>query len=518
MCAIPLAETSCHRRQPKYELFRCQLCRSHVPGAMHVQGGREGDDRSTLFASLMTAEESAQQRRAGVHSGKEPPPTRLNDVSVPGSGPRAKQYLPFFQRAGTVPCIVEYVMAGSRLRLLVPKEGAVIAFSPSGVKTPSRGGPARGAQPAQKPEPFGEESFQFVRERFMQREAHVTVESCDRSGTFLGRIRVGDLDLSTALLSAGLGSLHPSFSYDRVSGAAALVAAQESAQEARKGVWKDFDASAAAEEDAAPAAPSGPKAATVTHVSSGTQFFVQDPDEPRVAWVARECAAAGAAAAPEQPMRLAAGQKVLAKFSVDGQWYRGYVESVVDPTSKRESAVVFFLDFGNKEKVLKTDIRPLDAALAAPPPLASPAQLAFVRVPDLKDSDFGEAAADTLADIVGGGKRFTMRVTGKVRPAAPTAHPALAAGTLDVVLTPPPAAGTSGAAVATDGDMDGSVQAEMLRAGMARLQAASSLRGPAARSAARALQPAMESALRSHIGIFQYGDAGDSDDEADFRR
>lgn len=480
-----------------------------------MQGGREGDDRSSLFGSLMAAEESAQQRRAGVHSGKEPPPTRLNDVSVPGSGPRAKQYLPFFQRAGTVPCIVEYVMAGSRLRLLVPKEGAVIAFSPSGVKTPSRGAPARGGQPALKPEPFGEESFQFVREWFMQREAMVTVESCDRSGTFLGRIRVGDLDLSTALLSAGLGTLHPSFSYDRVSGAAALVAAQERAQEGRKGVWKDFDAKAAAAEDeAAPAAPGAPKAATVTHVSSGAQFFVQDPDEPRVAWVARECAAAGAAAPSEQPVRLAVGQKVLAKFSVDGQWYRGFIESVLDPTSKKEAAMVHFLDFGNKERVAKADVRPLEAALAAPPPLASPAQLAFVRVPDLNDADFGEAAADTLADIVGGGKRFTMRVTGRVRPAAPTAHPALSAGTLDVVLTP----AASGSAAPDGGAMEDSVQAEMLRLGMARLQAPSSLRGPAARSAARELQPAMEQALRAHDGIFQYGDPGDSDDEADARR
>lgn len=46
---------------------------------------------------------------------------RINDVSAPGSGPRAKQYLPFFQRSGAVPCIVEFVMSGSRVRLLVPK-------------------------------------------------------------------------------------------------------------------------------------------------------------------------------------------------------------------------------------------------------------------------------------------------------------------------------------------------------------------------------------------------------------
>jgi staphylococcal nuclease domain-containing protein 1 len=62
-----------------------------------------------------------------------------------------------------------------------------VAFSPSGVKTPSRGGPARPGMPEQKAEPFGEEAFQFMRNMFLQRDAVVTVESCDRSGTFLGR-------------------------------------------------------------------------------------------------------------------------------------------------------------------------------------------------------------------------------------------------------------------------------------------------------------------------------------------
>ena len=67
------------------------------------------------------------------------------------------------------------------------QESAVVAFSPSGVKTPSRGGPARPGMPEQKPEPFGEEAYQFMRNTFLQRDAMVTVESCDRSGTFLGR-------------------------------------------------------------------------------------------------------------------------------------------------------------------------------------------------------------------------------------------------------------------------------------------------------------------------------------------
>jgi staphylococcal nuclease domain-containing protein 1 len=37
----------------------------------------------------------------------------VNDVSVPGSGARAKQYLPFLQRAGKLLALVENVSSGA---------------------------------------------------------------------------------------------------------------------------------------------------------------------------------------------------------------------------------------------------------------------------------------------------------------------------------------------------------------------------------------------------------------------
>jgi hypothetical protein len=156
-----------------------------------VQGGREGEERSSIFGDLLTAEEGARSKRLAVHSGKEPAPLRINDCTVPGSAARARQYLAFLQRQPSVPCTVEHVLSGSRLKLLVPKESALIMFSPSGVRTPSRGVPARGNLPAVKAEEFGEEAWAFVRSHFLQRDGVLTVEGCDKAGTFLGRLVVG---------------------------------------------------------------------------------------------------------------------------------------------------------------------------------------------------------------------------------------------------------------------------------------------------------------------------------------
>ena len=51
-----------------------------------------------------------------MHSGKEVPTHHVNDVSVPGSAARAKQYLPFLQR-GPVHAVVEHVLSGHRLKV-----------------------------------------------------------------------------------------------------------------------------------------------------------------------------------------------------------------------------------------------------------------------------------------------------------------------------------------------------------------------------------------------------------------
>lgn len=61
---------------------------------------------------------------------------------------RAKQHLPFLQRAGKMQAVCEYVLSGHRLKLHIPKEGVTIAFNPSGVRCPQRGQPAAAGRPA----------------------------------------------------------------------------------------------------------------------------------------------------------------------------------------------------------------------------------------------------------------------------------------------------------------------------------------------------------------------------------
>ncbi|ELW67421.1 Staphylococcal nuclease domain-containing protein 1 [Tupaia chinensis] len=102
----------------------------------------------------------------GLHSKKEVPIHRVADIS--GDTQKAKQFLPFLQRAGRSEAIVEYVFSGSRLKLYLPKETCLITFLLAGIECP------RGARNlpglVQEGEPFSEEAMLFTKELVLQRE------------------------------------------------------------------------------------------------------------------------------------------------------------------------------------------------------------------------------------------------------------------------------------------------------------------------------------------------------------
>uniref|UniRef100_A0A671SYX3 TNase-like domain-containing protein n=1 Tax=Sinocyclocheilus anshuiensis TaxID=1608454 RepID=A0A671SYX3_9TELE len=81
---------------------------------------------------------------------------------------KAKQFLPFLQRAGRSEAVVEYVFSGSRLKLYMPKETCLITFLLAGIECPrgSRNMPS-GMQVA---EPYSEEATIFTKELVLQRE------------------------------------------------------------------------------------------------------------------------------------------------------------------------------------------------------------------------------------------------------------------------------------------------------------------------------------------------------------
>jgi len=147
---------------------------------------QDDDQRSSRYDELLSAESRAQKKGLGIHSSKEPTTLKIADVSSDVN--KAKQFLPFLQRAGRMDAIVEFVASGSRLKLYVPKETCLITLLLGGIDCPRLGRPAIGNHSAQQADEFGEEAYLFTKGQCLQREVQVEIDSVDKGGNFIGQL------------------------------------------------------------------------------------------------------------------------------------------------------------------------------------------------------------------------------------------------------------------------------------------------------------------------------------------
>ncbi|KAL4429360.1 hypothetical protein ABPG77_005134 [Micractinium sp. CCAP 211/92] len=484
-----------------------------VRGLAQVVRHRGDEERSAHYEDLMNAETQGKAGKKGQWSNKEPPRPHINDVSLPGTSGRAKQHLPFLQRAGKVQAVCEYVLSGHRLKLHIPKEGVTIAFNPSGVRCPQRGQPAAAGRPAVQEEPYWEEALAFTRSLALQRDCEVEVHSVDRAGNFQGAVRFGRTNLGVALLEAGLAKLHPSFDPYSTEGGRELEAAQNKARQAKLKVWEKDEPEAAApeaEEEAAGAANGSAGAretmeVVVSDMTDANGMYVQVANEPRVSWVAEQLAELSLADTPPPATPLRGGDKCLAQSSVDKQWYRATVEKAyaADPTAPKYD--VLFIDFGNREHVAAGQVRPMPPALAAVPGQAHQACLAFVKAPGVED-EHGVEAAQFLWQLVGGNRRLTAYVERRERlAAAGKSWGTQAPSKLHLTLIEP-----------GSDDFKQSVNGQLLAAGLAQLAEPKGPKSPEAEGVLEALRSCQEEARRKHLGLFTYGDPDSDEDDGGF--
>uniref|UniRef100_A0A8C7ZRP0 Staphylococcal nuclease and tudor domain containing 1 n=1 Tax=Oryzias sinensis TaxID=183150 RepID=A0A8C7ZRP0_9TELE len=121
---------------------------------------------------------SAIKNGKGLHSKKEVPIHRVADIS--GETQKAKQFLPFLQRAGRSEAVVEHVFSGSRLKLYMPKETCLITFLLAGIECPRSARNMPGGM--QVAEPFSDQAMLFTKELVLQREVSCSSHSLQPFG------------------------------------------------------------------------------------------------------------------------------------------------------------------------------------------------------------------------------------------------------------------------------------------------------------------------------------------------
>ncbi|MCO5577351.1 hypothetical protein L7F22_031180 [Adiantum nelumboides] len=489
---------------------------------------RDFEDRSNHYDALLAAETRAKKGKKTIHSEKKPAPDRINDLTMPApqlqdasgakaqsitqkakqsspqdaSGPktqsiaqRAKQFLPFLQRAKRLPAVVDYVLSGHRYKILIPRETCAIFFSLSGVRCPGRG------------EPYAEDAIGFMRRKILQREVEIEVEAVDKTGTFLGSLWESKTNVAVLLLEAGLAKLHPFFSADRTTEGHLLVQTEERAKKEKKKVWENY-IEGKEEENAASLNDTKQNQEVlkvkVTEVLGGGKFYVQLANDARVSSIQMQLEGLRVKekALPPVNFEPKKGEIVMAEFSADCSWNRSMVVNAPWQAASKDGYEVFYIDYGNQEKVPLSRLRPLDSSISfGTPGLALLLNFAYVRIPELEE-DYGQEAAEYLSSLIGD-KVFMAKVMekdtsgGKVK----------GQGT-----------GTKLSVFLYDVDPGKSINSLMLQAGYARIVKKNRWDPKEKQEELEKLGEFQEGARKQRLNIWQYGDfESDEEDNAPAR-
>lgn len=371
-----------------------------------IRHRKEDTDRSPAWDELMEKETAAIKANKGVHSKNEPAPDRTVDASE--SLHKAKGHLASLERQSKISGVVEHISSGGRFRINAPKENALLTLVLAGVRVP------------RPQEAFGEDALKFVSKKFYQRDVQFNVINVDKTGGFIGNIYVpGTNDpLSVVLVKEGLAEVHE-YSAQQSGSSQALFDAQEAAQKAQKGIWKDFVADA-------PAAPEPVAKTTAAPASAGT---TSEPAKKRYI----DIVISNISSTGEISYRSLSSRAQYTKLSSDlvsfnnsagnysqfkfaktpkkgdtvtvspktGTYVRGKVLSFDKPSNKY---TVLEIDTGKVSSVPYASLRPLPSQFSTTviPALASTAVLSFIKLPPSSPTDYLSEFVDYLRDRIEG--------------------------------------------------------------------------------------------------------------------
>lgn len=317
-----------------------------------VRYRQDDDQRSSRYDELLAAEAQAIKGSKGLHGKKEVAGVRINDLTTDHS--RIKhQYLPSWQRALRIEAIVEFIASGSRYRLYLPKDSCLVTFLLGGISCPRSSRPALAGAPAQEGEAYGDEALAFVKERILQRDVSVHIDTTDKAATsVIGWLWTdNNVNLSVALVEEGLATVH--FSAEKSEYYRALKTAEDSAKAGKKKIWSTYveetETDEVKEEDKEEKITErkvNQVKVIVTEVTPELHFFVQHADqgaklEALMSKLRKEFQASPPTAGTYSPKR---NELCAARFSEDNEWYRAKVERV-----QGQTATILYVDYGNKE-------------------------------------------------------------------------------------------------------------------------------------------------------------------------
>ncbi|EDV26392.1 uncharacterized protein TRIADDRAFT_49990 [Trichoplax adhaerens] len=347
----------------------------------------DDEQRSLRYDDLFSAEMRAQKGSKGLHSKNESSALRIADVS--GDLAKAKQFLPFLQRAGRSSGVVEFIASGSRLRVFIPKETCLITVLLAGISCPKT------KSQRSQAEPYGEAALEYTKSLCMQRDVKIEVDGTDRAGNFIGWIFVDSLNISVELVKNGLAKIH--FSAEKSNYYNEMQTAEEAAKKAKIKVWENFaePEEKEEEEEIIPETPKETKSRRkniiVTEILGIDHFYAQHIDAgPKLEALTNQLRSDLKSNPPIPGSYSPQPRALCAAMYEDDEWYRAQIEKVTSSSAIE----VLYIDYGNRATVSTSRLAPLPSAFHSVPPQAHEYHLALVQEPSDVNKDCSTISND----------------------------------------------------------------------------------------------------------------------------
>jgi staphylococcal nuclease domain-containing protein 1 len=345
---------------------------------------------------------------------------------------------------------------------------------------------------------FGNTVLHFVRDTIFQRKVDISVKKVDDYATFIGQLTVDGKDFGLQLIEKGYAKIHRP-SLVKQSFFNTYKVAEEKAKNNKIGLWKFYnfeeekqrlDALAAAR-NAQPQRKTYPIA--VTDVRTGNQFSFQILNEEVTSLDELATSLHQEKFASHPPYTPKQYDIVAAQFSVDEIWYRAQILS--EPKNKDGLYEVRYIDFGNRESLTVDKIRKLPKEyIDLLAPQAKDAKLLYVKAPAL-ESEFGRDSLSALRDLMWEKELTAEQVFTEKAPGLKNTDWKDPQLIYHLIVTN------------NEDKLD--LNKTMISQGHAKVQSLVSDQDPYYTS----LEEIQEEASRKRLGIWQYGDYPDSDEE-----
>lgn len=513
-------------------------------GYARVQRHRQNEDKSAIYDELNDLEEEAKAAKRGLHSPDEPPKYRVNDLVGPENTQKARSLEASLRRTAKFQGQVDHVFNAARYVISIPSEHCRLTFLLAGVRAPQMGRVT--AEHATEAQPFAEEATAWARWHLLHRKVQIELLQCDRGGNFIGHLHMAGATLNATsslnykCLAEGCGRTDGMTRLSRY--AESLFEAEKKAVSQRIGMWalpdlvNDYKEAAHLQpdidDDAKTTDATPPRIETVVEAfserfhqqrvfvcfaESVDSFYVQLEDDAELSKIMELCDDAGKLVASEdvpspdkytmsRPPKV--GDIVLAQFSKDDVWYRARVVG-----SSGVNLKIQYLDFGNTESVSVTRLARLPPALNL---ISRPPQCLNVKLAGVKTvREFAKSATDALEETCGDNVLRLDVSSDKSMTASPTSVYLTLCQTTSATAGggsagAPSKAAWAAASVLSSGSAK-TVNEVLMEKGLVKL----AVGGGVAGDIMRRLRVAEQSARQRRLGMWYYGDIGDSDDEDD---